>query len=397
MFSQQEVELLTKVGPGTAMGALFRRYWMPALLSEEIPEPNCAPVTVRLLGEELVAFRDSFGRVGLLEEHCSHRRASLYYGRNEDGGLRCAYHGWKYDVEGNVLDTPAEPPESNLKYKVHHTAYPCREAAGMVFTYMGPKDKAPGFPRYEWLLLPPEHVIVTKIYQECNYLQALDGDCDPSHLPFLHRGNVVPNMEHYTHPPISSEVIETLLGINSVVKRRVGKDRMGVRVSNFVMPFLGLNPVGMMIDGKLDGYLIVYQVPQDDYHTCRYHVRFMRSQPLPEEERESDHSQVGADYRVKGQRDGRYFVVDRIKQRNTNFTGLDNFIAQDVATIEGMGPVSDRTKEHLGLSDTYVIAVRRFLLNAIRSFLDGGDPPGINVDDHSEINCTMWSYPSEKD
>src|SRR5258708_431694 len=162
MLSREENDLITRVGPGTPMGELMRRYWIPALLSEEISEPECPPLRVRLLGEDLVAFRDSMGRVGLLAEHCSHRGTSLYYGRNEECGLRCIYHGWKYDVEGRVLETPAEPAGSTLKDKVRHTAYPCREAAGVVFTYMGPKERIPLLPNYEWTTHPQDHLYVTK-------------------------------------------------------------------------------------------------------------------------------------------------------------------------------------------------------------------------------------------
>lgn len=143
MLSREENYLLTRTGPGTPMGDLLRRYWIPALLSEEIPEPDCHPVQVRILGEELIAFRDTQGRIGLLGEHCSHRGTSLLYGRNEECGLRCIYHGWKYDVEGNVVDTPAEPPGSDFKQKVRHTAYPCKESAGVVFAYLGPRKKCP--------------------------------------------------------------------------------------------------------------------------------------------------------------------------------------------------------------------------------------------------------------
>src|SRR5437870_5284260 len=189
MLSREENDLLTRTGSGTPMGEMIRRYWIPALLSEEIPSPDCPPVRVRLMEENLVAFRDSQGRVGLLDEFCSHRGASLFYGRNEECGLRCIYHGWKYDVQGNVLETPAEPGDSQLRHKVHHNAYPCHEAAGVVFAYLGPKDKVPLFPNYPWLIVPRDHVIVTKFFLECSYFQALEGDCDTSHTAFLHRGN----------------------------------------------------------------------------------------------------------------------------------------------------------------------------------------------------------------
>ena len=187
MLSREENELLTRVHADRPMGRLFRRYWIPALLSEEIPEPDCPPVRVRLLGEDLVAFRDSEGRIGLVGEHCAHRGTSLFYGRNEECGLRCIYHGWKYDIEGNVLETPAEPAGSQLKNKVRHTAYSCVEAGGMVFAYLGPREQKPLFPTYAWLGVPQNQVYIAKSLLECNYLQALDGDCDSSHLNFLHK------------------------------------------------------------------------------------------------------------------------------------------------------------------------------------------------------------------
>jgi phenylpropionate dioxygenase-like ring-hydroxylating dioxygenase large terminal subunit len=165
----------------------MRRYWLPAPLSRELSAPNGPPVRVRLLSEDLVAFRDSRGKVGLLGKHCPHRGTSLFFGRNEQCGLRCIYHGWKMDVEGRVLDTPAEPARSMLKYKVRHTAYLCHEAAGIVFTYMGPHDRVPFFPAYDWTKAPPNHIYVTKSLQDCNYLQGLEGECDSSHLSYLHR------------------------------------------------------------------------------------------------------------------------------------------------------------------------------------------------------------------
>jgi len=170
MLPREENDLITQVGPETPLNAVMRRYWMPALLSREVPEPDCPPVRVRLLGEDLVAFRDSEGNVGLLGEHCPHRGASLFFGRNEECGLRCIYHGWKMNVEGKVLDTPAEPEGSTLKDKVTHTAYPCHEGAGIVFAYLGPQARVPLFPNYEWTRVPLDHLYVTKSLQACSYL-----------------------------------------------------------------------------------------------------------------------------------------------------------------------------------------------------------------------------------
>src|SRR6185437_14215259 len=181
----EDHKLLAETGPGSAMGKLLRRYWTAALLSREL-EPGGAPVSLRLMAEDLVAFRTADGKVGLLAEHCSHRGASLYFGKNEDCGLRCWYHGWKYDIDGTCLDQPNEPPSSQFKDKVKHPAYPCIERNGVVLAYLGPADKKPPLPDLEWLAVPADHVYVSKRCQDCHWLQGLEGDIDSSHLGFLH-------------------------------------------------------------------------------------------------------------------------------------------------------------------------------------------------------------------
>jgi len=396
MLSREENELLTRTDPGTPAGELFRRYWIPALLSEEIPAADCPPVRVRLLGEDLVVFRDTHGRIGILDEHCSHRGTSLYYGRNEDCGLRCIYHGWKYDVEGNVLETPAEGANSNLKNKIHHKAYQSREVAGVVFTYMGPKDKMPEFPNYPWLMVPPSHVVVTKFFLECNYFQALEGDCDTSHTAYLHRGNRGGGLAVQEDPSPRFEIDSTWCGIRSSAARRVEPDQENVRVSTFAMPFIGSVPVGKYINGKLDGFLVVYQVPSDDICTWRYNFRFKRSEPMTKEEHDFDHFQIGAEYKLTANRHNEY-LLDRQKQKSTNYTGIDGFATQDACVTESMGAIVDRTKEHLGTSDTYVIALRKFLIEAIKNFQKGIEPPGSVFDpsqnDYSATNCTSVTIP----
>jgi phthalate 4,5-dioxygenase len=187
MLSKEDNELLTHTGPGTPMGELFRRFWLPALLSSELPEPDCPPIRLRLLSEDLIAFRDTEGRVGLLGQHCPHRGASLFFGRNEESGLRCVYHGWKFDVDGACVDMPNEPPESNFKSKVHATAYPCIERAGVIWTYMGPPDRQPEPPQLEWARVPETHVVMSKYIASCNYMQAMEGDIDSAHVSFLHK------------------------------------------------------------------------------------------------------------------------------------------------------------------------------------------------------------------
>jgi len=168
MLTREENELLTRTGPGTPMGSLMRRYWVPALFSRELPEPDCPPVQAKLMGERLVAFRDTDGRLGLLGELCPHRTASLFYGRNEECGLRCVYPGWKFDVDGNCVDMPSEPPGRGFQHKIKTTAYPCIERGGVVWTYMGPAELKPEFPSLEWAELPEQHRFVSRHIQECN-------------------------------------------------------------------------------------------------------------------------------------------------------------------------------------------------------------------------------------
>src|SRR5437773_1661795 len=189
MLTKEENELVTRVGRGTPMGELIRRCWAPACLSEELPEPDCDPIRVRLVSEDLIAFRGSDGRVGVMDEHCPHRGASLFLGRNEEGGLRCLYHGWKMAVDGTVLETPCEPAESRMRYHIKHTAYPVVERGDVVWVYMGPKEHQPPFPNFWWSTVPPENRCVGKIDYECNYVQSIEGAIEHIHGDVLHSGH----------------------------------------------------------------------------------------------------------------------------------------------------------------------------------------------------------------
>ncbi|MGH7823647.1 MAG: Rieske 2Fe-2S domain-containing protein [Candidatus Binatia bacterium] len=376
MLSREDNELLTRTGAGTPMGDLIRRYWVPALLSEEIPESDCAPVRVRMLGESLVAFRDSRGRIGLLDERCAHRGTSLYYGRNEECGLRCIYHGWKYDVDGTVLDTPAEPGDSDFRKKLHHTAYPTHEAGGVIYAYLGPRDKAPLFPNYEWTQVPLNQTYVTKSLLECNYLQGLEGECDSSHLSFLHRaGNNAQNQSLYkTDTSPAYETDETDFGVRLIATRSAADNQNYVRLSAFVLPVYGCVPAGRPAN-EIDGYEIHSYVPADDTHCWRYDIGFRRARAVREEEVHR-RKQIGPDYlRIRNARNN--YLQDREMQKTVNFTGIEDFLNHDACATESMGPIVDRNKEHLGVSDKAVIAVRKLLLSSVKALQDDSEPPHV--------------------
>jgi phthalate 4,5-dioxygenase oxygenase subunit len=405
MLPREENDLITLVGPGTPLNAVMRSYWLPALLSQEIPEPDCAPVRVRLLGEDLVAFRDSEGRVGLLGEHCSHRGTSLFFGRNEECGLRCIYHGWKMDVAGNVLDTPAEPAGSTLKDKVRHTAYPCHEAAGIVFAYMGPKDRVPLFPDYEWTRVPLDYLYVTKSLQDCSYLQGLEGECDSSHLSYLHRafsdakrGGGDPDMYGKDGSPELAGV-ETDYGVRMISCRNPGDGTTYLRVSNFVLPCYGFVPTGGL-KGNPEGYTIHAHVPVDDEHSLRFNIFFRRNRPVTAAEKRLDEEFKPDHTKARNIRNN--YLIDREEQRRETFIGVGkSFVIHDSCATETMGPRYDRSKEHLGLGDITVIALRKRLLKVVRGLDRGEEPPHLirsaEQNDQRQVACIVSKIPATKD
>ena len=386
MLSREQNALLTQTDAGTPMGALFRRFWLPALLSEELAEADGAPVRVRLLGEDLVAFRATDGSVGLVGDHCPHRGASLFFGRNEEGGLRCVYHGWKFGVQGNCVDMPNEPPESNFKDKIRHTAYPTVERGGLVWTYMGPPDLRPAFPELEWARVPAGQRYATKYLLDCNYMQAMEGDLDSSHLSFLH-STIDPDDNWLATNPVFGQplvnnvwrdrvprftVLETEAGLTFAARRNGGPEDYYWRITQWLMPTFSLIPTdepgAMQCNAR---------VPRDDGSSWFFRIRWRGEAPLSAEE-VAEYRRGGSLYgehipgtwRSKANRDNDY-LIDRDLQRRESFTGITSIPAQDMAMIESMGPVYDRSREHLGTSDTCIIATRRRLLAAARDVQDG--------------------------
>jgi phenylpropionate dioxygenase-like ring-hydroxylating dioxygenase large terminal subunit len=386
MSTKEENELLTRTGPGTPGGAFMRRYWHPVALSSELP-PDAAPIARRILGEDLVLFRDDAGRPGLLGLLCSHRCADLSYGRVEDGGLRCLYHGWLFDVAGRVLEMPAEPPESSYKDKVRHTAYPCIEKGGLIFSYLG-TGEPPELPRYEFLDAPEERRSLARSILDCNWLQSLEGEIDPSHLSYLHRpigkkdyrpvpGGTKPADEFYKadiHPKL--EVERTDFGLRCFSIRNVGPGERYLRITNYVLPCGGAI-VGN--EGRVgEGYGFHFHVPMDDTHHLRIDYAFNRVRPIDKTRIDAQLAQeIRPDGKLVRSASNRY-LQDRQQMKTTTFTGMgEYFPAHDAFATESPGPIHDRTREHLGTADVCIINARKLLVEAIRAVERGEDPPHV--------------------
>jgi phenylpropionate dioxygenase-like ring-hydroxylating dioxygenase large terminal subunit len=380
MITPEQNRLLTETGPSTPGGKLLRQYWQPIATSAELPEGS-PPVPIRIMSEDLVLFRDEQRRVGLLGRSCSHRRADLSYGRLEEGGLRCLYHGWLYDVHGRCLDQPAEPEHSNLKCDVKHKAYPCREISGLIFTYMG-EDEPPVLPDYEFLQQDEKHRLLTKVYLDCNWLQALEGNIDPAHLSYLHRparpvdSRAVPGSTqsadtYYrddTRPTLEYERTDFGLRIYSI--RKSGEREKYVRITSFIMP----NKAAIIgNEGRVgQGYQVNWHTPIDDTHHLRFDVAFNRVKPFNVESKNmADISPDGRLLRNLGNR----YLQDRAEMITKNYTGMgSNFLIHDAFAVESAGPIHDRSQEFLGFSDIIIVAARKQLLDGIAAVQNGKTP-----------------------
>jgi phenylpropionate dioxygenase-like ring-hydroxylating dioxygenase large terminal subunit len=387
---------LTRVGPGTVMGQLMREYWIPALISSELARDG-APLRLMLLGEKLIAFRDSEGRVGVMDHRCPHRCASLFLGRNEDGGIRCIYHGWKFDVSGRCLQMPNVAPQQDFRHKVSAKAYPAVERAGMVWVYMGSRANAPAFPAFEILDVPDDEVRVSLIQRKCNYLQALEGDIDTSHFGFLHAGHVDPDdlsEDDPIHHTVAIRapkyhVADTAWGTTYAGYRATGAGRTSWRFGNFLFPFWTQVP-----NGEFGRHIQVRGwVPLDDEHTMycvlwwKHGVSAMTQQapsfkdgtPIGGMGRRNDFLPNTTDWlgrwRLAANINNDWGLNRAAQRDNVIYSGIDSIHLQDQAVTESMGPILDHTFEHLAPSDQMIARTRRRLLAAARALRDRRVPP----------------------
>jgi phthalate 4,5-dioxygenase len=397
VLSKADNETLCRVGPGTPMGAVFRRFWHPVCLSEQIAKPDCDPVRVEILGERLVAFRDSVGKLGLLEEGCPHRGVSLALGRNEDNGLRCLYHGWKFAADGTILDMP-NCPDLRLAPNIKAKTYPIREGGGFLWAYLGPADKMPPFPRWRFLDIPVAHMRVNRIDAEVNYMQQLEGGADTSHVGILHSNFARPGwmtggFNANTDPDnpaalATGDLAPTLLledtpfGFHYAAIRQLPSDdvdgKRNVRVVPIIMPSTRIIPSPAV-------QFIIFEVPMNDTRTATFAASYRLDagpvDPWKLNEMSGRHNPAlfdEATHRYVGSWENR-FGQDRSRM-SEDWSGIKGVVMEDMAMSMSQGAIADRSKEHLVPADQAVVRCRRQLLESAKRVAEGGDPIGVEVD-----------------
>ncbi|HKX38078.1 MAG TPA: Rieske 2Fe-2S domain-containing protein [Burkholderiales bacterium] len=400
MISAEENESLTRVGAGTPMGDLFRRYWLPALLASEVAEPDGAPVRVKLLGERLVAFRDTRNQVGLVDEFCAHRGVSLWFGRNEECGLRCPYHGWKYDVTGQCVDLPSEGADGPMRKRIRLKSYPCLELGGVVWTYMGPPELKPEPPAIEWAHVAPARRFVSKRLQECNWLQAMEGGIDSSHVSFLHSGALKRdplfagsrgNEYNLKDTMPEFEVVDFPGGLLIGARRNADAGRYYWRITPWIMPSHTIIPprAGHPLGAHV-------WVPIDDENCWAWSINYHPSRNLKAEELQAMRDGKGIHVRyVPGtfiplQNKRNDYLIDREGQkRGDTFSGVEGIAMQDASLQESMGPIQDRTRENLCPTDRGIVMARRKLLQAAKASREGAPVPGLRAEEQRVRSCAI--------
>jgi phthalate 4,5-dioxygenase oxygenase subunit len=398
MTTRADGEILTRTSAGTLVGDLMREYWIPAAMSAEL-KAGGDPMRLMLLGEKLVAFRDSNGRVGIMDHRCPHRCASLFFGRNEDAGLRCAYHGWKFDVDGNCVDMPNVPPHHAFPQKIKARSYKVFERNGLIWAYMGKRETPPALPTFEPVLLPEDATNMFFVQRECNWLQALEGDIDTSHFGFLHAGGVTANvvdesnLGRYAIINRAPEyhVADTDWGTMYAAYRPADAGAVYWRFAHFLFPFWTMPPDGLFRD-----HIVARAwVPMDDTHTMFVHLSWKKNTPGLRKMKDGTTIPGAAMGRTTMPNDtgwyGRWrlaanaandYMIDRSLQRTASYSGIDGIHLQDQAMTESMGPIVDHTLEHLAVSDLMIGRTRRRIIQAARAAAEQIAPPGV---DHPEV------------
>jgi phthalate 4,5-dioxygenase len=417
MLKPEENVRITRVGAGTPMGNLWRRYWFPACLSEELPENDGAPIRLRLLGEDLVAFRDTDGKVGLMDAYCPHRRAPMFFGRNEECGLRCVYHGWKFDRDGTCTDMPSEPPDSLFKNKVTIQTYPTWEGGGIVWTYMGPPQLQPPLPDFELVRAPEGSRHSSKTFEACNWLQALEGGLDPTHATILHNERIGDRsfLRDFRAIVAEMEIDKTDYGIFYAATRDHGDDETWVRGYHFIMP-------GYHMRGSVDAVFFQGRavpiptinghiwVPIDDESCWVYNFIYSYdpAKPISTDYAISEETRAGRGPEDLGpgfvpvRNKANDYLIDREKQRAQSFTGIKGINTQDFALQESMGgepgapAIMDRSRERLGSTDRVIILLRQLFLDALDKLETNEPLPGIDPQTYRSVRAIDRRIPRDQ-
>lgn len=406
MLVKEKNDLITQTGPGTPLGELFRCYWLPALLAEELPEPDCPPVRVQLLSEKMIAFRDTEGRLGLMDEFCAHRRVSLWFGRNEYNGLRCPYHGWKFDVTGKCVDVPSEEESfcKNIKLK----AYSLVEKGGILWAYMGDPEKMPPLPEYEIANVQPEQRFISKRFQECNWLQALEGGIDSSHVSFLHSTSLETdplfkgakgNKYNLGDMKPVFDVVEIDGGLLVGARRKAEDDQYYWRITPWLMPcFTMVPPRG---DHPVHGH---FWVPIDDENCWAWSFDYKTQRDLTKKERSAMEDGQGihckyipGTYIPLANKSNDYLMDRKAQAAGILYSGVESIAVQDSSLQESMGPICDRSDEKLAPTDKGIMMARRVIFKAIKKLQENGEtPPGVNPEEH-RIRSASVLLPVDRD
>lgn len=407
MLTKERNDLITQTGPGTPMGEVFRCYWLPALLAEELPEPDCEPVRIELLSEKLIAFRDSSGRLGLMDQFCAHRRTSLWFGRNEENGLRCPYHGWKFDVTGQCVEVPSEEPDfcKNIKLK----AYSLVEKGGILWAYMGDPVKQPPLPEFEFATVDPAQRFISKRFQDSNWLQALEGGIDSSHVSFLHSKSLETdplfrgaggNKYNLGDMKPVFEVADTDGGLLIGARRNAEDDQYYWRITPWVMPsFTMVPPRG---DHPVHGH---FWIPINDFSCWAWSFDYKSQRELTTAERAAmDDGQgihckyvPGSNYLPLANKSNDYLMNRNAQKAGLSYSGIESIAIQDGAMQESMGRICDRSDEKLAPTDKGIMMARRKIFRTIKDMQeDGIIPPGVNPEDH-KIRSASVKLPRDHD
>jgi len=387
MLSREANERLCRVGPGTPMGTMLRRFWTPICASAQLPRPDCNPLLARLMGQNFVVFRDTLGRVGVLDELCMHRGASLVLGRVEDCGIRCVYHGWKFGVDGAVLDI-MNNADDRVKDRLKAPAWPVREAGGIVWTYIGPKEAEPPFPHYEFMDLPDENRVVMRVDTNANWVQALEGGLDSSHVGILHTNAARPGWNGGPGTQVGSlgdtiprfEVEDTEFGYHyAAVRKSPDGAPDNVRIVPFIMPS------GRIIPdiAQTGNATLVLEVPIDDENTATFSVRYGQ-RPIERMSRVRETGFDDPEFYSEEDCKFRFTRNDFAKQKraamDTSWSGFRGIALEDAVIVTSMGAIYDRSLEHLVAADVAVVHFRRRLFDQIDRVERGEDPIGVRVD-----------------